>query len=142
MADFGGLVTTDAAINAETRAPIVIAVAASFSFVTVTVVILRIYTRVCMIKFAGADDVAIVIAEVNKSILVPRENTLGLRGCRVDFRLGYGHWCFDGYVSGHLSPADEAMIADANLEAKHGLGKHTWTVSKDDKQIQLKVWAQ
>jgi hypothetical protein len=64
MGAFDGYNTTDPVINAQTRGPTVVAIALAFSIASLTVVILRMYTRMCIVKCAGSDDVTIILAEV------------------------------------------------------------------------------
>jgi hypothetical protein len=141
MPDFGGLVTTDPVINAETRSPVVIAIAVSFSAVSLLVVILRLYTRICLLNFAGSDDVTIVIAEVINpwSRPVGRKHlayTCTMKVLAIATAVGASM----GMSRDISRSVNETACTDKNLEAKHGLGRHTWTVSKEDAQIQLKVW--
>jgi len=66
MPDYSGFNTTDPVINAETRSPIVYTVCITFGLISLAAVILRLYTRIVLLrcKRLGADDVAIIIAEV------------------------------------------------------------------------------
>jgi hypothetical protein len=68
---FNGINTTDPVINAQTRAPILVAIAISFGLASLTLVSLRIYTRWRLVKDVGADDVTIVIAEVSHFEIYP-----------------------------------------------------------------------
>lgn len=64
MADYGGAVTTDPVINAESQYGTVIAIAVSFSVASMTALSLRLFTRLVLLRHAGADDITIFLAEV------------------------------------------------------------------------------
>jgi len=59
-----GTTATDPAVDAQSQVGTVYAVTIAFSIVSLTAVCLRLYTRACIVKLVGADDVTIVVAEV------------------------------------------------------------------------------
>jgi len=54
----------DPVINAQTNSPIIWTICGVFSFVSVLVVGLRLYTRHFILHRLGSEDVTIVLAEV------------------------------------------------------------------------------
>ena len=61
---FAGQITNDPVINAESKVGTVIAICVSFSVASAFFVALRLYTRVGLLRYAGNDDITIVVAEV------------------------------------------------------------------------------
>ena len=68
MADSGGPVTDNPIINAESQSGTVIAICVAFSAASAILLGMRLYTRVRLLRQAGADDITIVIAEVRSSL--------------------------------------------------------------------------
>lgn len=52
-------------LDAETRVPILIGVSVAFMILSVTVVLLRLFTRYAVVKALGSDDYTILIAVVS-----------------------------------------------------------------------------
>lgn len=72
----------DPALDAETRVPILVGTAIAFTVASSLVVLLRIYTRYCIVRSPGIDDYTMVIANVlaigvTITTILQAENGLG-----------------------------------------------------------------
>lgn len=114
-----GVDITDPVVNAETRAPMLIAVLCVGAFLTLLFVSLRIYTRAFILRQLGADDATIVIAVVFCLATI--------------FVTGMG-----SYRAWPCS-FSSSVLTDMNPEVRYGLGRHTWVVPHDEYLIQQRV---
>jgi len=140
---FAGQITNDPVINAESKVGTVIAICVSFSVASAFFVALRLYTRMGLLRYAGNDDITIVVAEV---LALLTALGAGMGEFLVFYLPASSLPAYLPVFPGTLpSGGDNCLIILRGwmltelTEARHGLGKHTWTVSPEDALQQLKV---
>lgn len=98
----------------DTKAPRIIAVAASLAGIAAVVVIQRIYVRIWMLRRFGTDDCLMILAMV-RIIAVPEMSEYAQLNSKQALSFGVVG-CFAG-------------------ESHHGLGRYTRYISDDDQQM-------
>lgn len=84
----------DAAVDAQSKRPKIIAISIIFPVLSILVVSLRLYTRLFMLRRTGPDDWVIVVALVRPLHPPVRR--------RIDGKLlGPGYWRFDRDYAGY-----------------------------------------
>jgi hypothetical protein len=80
---------SEAELEKQTQAPTLVAIALGFISATTVVIVLRMYTRLFMLRMAGPDDWSVLVAMVCPCL----EHYFGCTGQRLTFK-GVRDCCF------------------------------------------------